>query len=114
MPSLYRTLLGEAARHHGCAVHAYVLMTNHVHVLLTPRAGGSVSRLMQWLGTRYVRHVNTAHRNRPARAHCRCAGIVHPRRKRSRHSSGRPVSDPRRCFAGPRTLPAQKEWPSEA
>ena len=60
--ALYRTLLGEAARHHGCAVHAYVLMTNHVHVLLTPRAGGSVSRLMQWLGTRYVRRVNTAHR----------------------------------------------------
>jgi putative transposase len=57
----YRTLLGEAARHHGCAIHAYVLMTNHVHVLLTPGVGGSVSRLMQWLGTRYVRHVNTAH-----------------------------------------------------
>jgi len=60
--ALYRTLLGEAARHHGCAIHAYVLMTNHVHVLLTPRAGGSVSRLMQWLGTRYVREVNTAYR----------------------------------------------------
>ena len=49
-------------RHHGCAVHAYVLMTKHVHVLLMPRAGGSVSRLMQWLGTRYVCQVNTAHR----------------------------------------------------
>ena len=37
-------------------------MTNHVHLLLTPGTGGSVSRLMQWLGTRYVRHVNAAHR----------------------------------------------------
>jgi len=58
----FRRLLAEAARHHGCAVHAYVLMTNHVHLLLTPGAAGAMSRLMQWLGVRYVRHVNGTYR----------------------------------------------------
>jgi putative transposase len=58
----YRRLLAEASRHHGCAVHAYVLMTNHVHLLLTPGAADGPSRLMQWLGVRYVRHVNTTYR----------------------------------------------------
>jgi putative transposase len=41
-----------------CRVHAYVLMTNHVHVLLTPAATGQVSRTLQALGRRYVRYVN--------------------------------------------------------
>jgi len=58
----YRRLLAESARHHGCAVHAYVLMTNHVHLLLTPSTAEGPSRLMQWLGVRYVRHVNTTYR----------------------------------------------------
>ncbi len=42
----------------GCAVHAYVLMTNHVHLLLTPRTADGPGRLMQRLGQRYVQHVN--------------------------------------------------------
>jgi putative transposase len=42
----------------GCAVHAYVLMTNHVHLLLTPQAPNSVGRLFQSLGRHYVRYVN--------------------------------------------------------
>jgi putative transposase len=58
----YRGLLGEAARHHGCTLHAYVLMTNHVHLLLTPLTPEGLPRLMQWLGNRYVRHVNTTYR----------------------------------------------------
>ena len=33
----YLDCLGQAARRHGCAIHAYVLMTNHVHLLVTPR-----------------------------------------------------------------------------
>lgn len=53
--------LGEAAANHGCAVHAYVLMTNHVHLLLTPAAADGPSRLMQALGRRYVRYVNRRH-----------------------------------------------------
>lgn len=46
--------LREAAFRHGCAVHAYVLMTNHVHLLVTPQAPGAASRMMQMLGRRYV------------------------------------------------------------
>jgi len=50
--------LTELALRLKCAVHAYVLMTNHVHLLLTPSGVGQVSRLMQALGRRYVRYVN--------------------------------------------------------
>ncbi len=50
----YRQELGEAAKRFGCALHAYVLMTNHVHVLVTPGEAGAVSRMMQALGRRYV------------------------------------------------------------
>lgn len=45
-----------------CAVHAYVLMTNHVHLLITPSAQGQVTRVMQSLGRRYVRYVNDRYR----------------------------------------------------
>lgn len=50
----YRQELGEAALRHGCSVHAYVLMTNHVHLLVTPQEPGSASRMMQAIGRRYV------------------------------------------------------------
>lgn len=50
--------LREIALREGCNVHAYVLMTNHVHLLMTPAASGQVSRLMQSLGRRYVRYIN--------------------------------------------------------
>jgi putative transposase len=56
---VYLYALGAAASHYGVLVHAYVLMTNHVHLLLTPQAVGAVSRLMQSLGARYVWHVNS-------------------------------------------------------
>lgn len=57
----YREWLGEAAKANGLRVHAYVLMTNHVHLLVTPDAAQSLPRTMQSLGRRYVRHVNTRH-----------------------------------------------------
>ena len=57
----YRDWLAAAALDHGCAVHAYVLMTNHVHLLVTPRAADSLPRTMQSLGRRYVRYVNEAY-----------------------------------------------------
>ena len=44
-----------------CAVHAYVFMPNHVHLLLTPPDVAAPSRLMQRLGARYVRYVNTVY-----------------------------------------------------
>ena len=46
----YLDLLRQACDRHGCAVHAYVLMDHHVHLLLTPSTGGAVSRVMQMLG----------------------------------------------------------------
>lgn len=39
--------LGETLPAEGCALHAYVLMTNHVHLLVTPDRDGGVGRLMQ-------------------------------------------------------------------
>ena len=58
----YRDWLSAAAVEYGCAIHAYVLMTNHVHLLMTPRDADSVPRAMQSLGRRYVGHVNAAYR----------------------------------------------------
>jgi putative transposase len=58
---LYKQHLLHAARAHDCAIHAYVLMTNHVHLLVTPGREDSIPRLMQALGRRYVRHVNQAY-----------------------------------------------------
>lgn len=56
----YLAWLLAAAREHGCQIHAYVLMTNHVHLLLTPQKADSLPRLMQSLGRRYVRYLNHA------------------------------------------------------
>lgn len=58
----YYTWLAAASTDNGCAIHAYVLMTNHVHLLVTPKAPDSVPRMMQSLGRRYVRHVNATYR----------------------------------------------------
>ena len=58
----YRHWLGEALKETGCALHAYVLMTNHVHLLLTPPSGEAVSRFIMALGRRYVQYVNKTYR----------------------------------------------------
>ncbi|MDE2229159.1 MAG: transposase [Alphaproteobacteria bacterium] len=58
----YRDWLAEAAGEYGCTIHAYALMTNHVHLLATPTRTDSLPRTMQSLGRRYVRHVNAAYR----------------------------------------------------
>lgn len=47
-----------AAEQTVCEVHAYVLMTNHVHLLVTPATPESLSRMMQSVGRRYVRYLN--------------------------------------------------------
>ena len=51
----YVAILGEIAAAAGLAVHGYVLMPNHVHLLATPQAAGDVGRAVQALGRRYVR-----------------------------------------------------------
>jgi len=55
--SAYLRWLGRYAGRLGCAVHAYVLMSNHVHLLLTPSRTGGAEGLMRTLGERYARHV---------------------------------------------------------
>ena len=55
---LYLDTMMEAAEKYGCCIHAYVLMTNHVHFLLTPDDEEGPARVMQALGRRYVRYVN--------------------------------------------------------
>lgn len=60
--ALYLRHLGELSQEFGCRVHAYVLMTNHVHLLPTPEEVDSASLTMKHLGQRYVQHVNRTYR----------------------------------------------------
>lgn len=48
-------------REHECTVHAYVLMTNHVHLLLTSKASDIAGKLVKQLGQRYVQYVNRSY-----------------------------------------------------
>lgn len=57
----YLFCLRRSIERHACSVHAYVLMTNHVHLLLTPLEPDAVSGLMQHLGCSYVRTFNKIH-----------------------------------------------------
>jgi len=52
------TILVEAAEKHGLAIHAYVWMTNHVHLLATPERENSISKTFQSAGRRYVQYFN--------------------------------------------------------
>lgn len=58
---VYLSHLRQLSAKHECALHAYCLMTNHVHLLLTPSAGESCSALMRDLGRRYVPYFNRRH-----------------------------------------------------
>ncbi len=54
-------LLEENARKHQVAIHAYVLMSNHFHLLATPETVEGIPQMMQALGRRYVRNFNLRH-----------------------------------------------------
>jgi putative transposase len=54
----YLRLLAVFAPDSGCSVHAYCLMTNHVHLLLTPHHSGACARLMKQVNQRYVQRLN--------------------------------------------------------
>ena len=58
----YLTVLGEALTRHCCQLHAYVLMTNHVHLLVTPLQQFGLSQLMQSVGRKYVQYINRTYR----------------------------------------------------
>ena len=57
----YLAFLKDSAEKYQVAVHAFVLMTNHVHLLATPGDARGVSCMMQALGRRYVRYFNGTH-----------------------------------------------------
>ena len=54
----YRQWLGEAAARYDCAIHAYVLMSNHVYILATPLSRTAIARMIQHVGRRYVMQLN--------------------------------------------------------
>ncbi|MEX0902101.1 MAG: transposase [Pseudohongiellaceae bacterium] len=58
----YLKFLGDACLRYNVSLHAYVLMTNHIHLLMTPADDGATSRVMHSLGTRYVQYINKRYR----------------------------------------------------
>ena len=54
----YLECLEDACRRYRVAIHAYVLMTNHVHLLMTPEEAEGISRVMHSVGRRYVQYIN--------------------------------------------------------
>ena len=59
---LYLHWLQKSAGDWGCAIHAYVLMTNHVHLLVTADRPDGIAKLMQSIGRRYVQYINRSYR----------------------------------------------------
>lgn len=55
---VYLDKLGDCCQRFDCALHAYVLMTNHVHLLMTPKGGDGIGKVMQSLGRSYVGYFN--------------------------------------------------------
>ncbi|MGQ9831759.1 MAG: transposase [Thermochromatium sp.] len=53
--------LGVAAEKFQCDIHAYVLMPNHFHLLLTPHLENGIGKLMQYVGRYYVQYFNGRH-----------------------------------------------------
>jgi putative transposase len=58
----FRDSLVEAAGRFGLAIHAYVWMTNHIHLLATPAYEDSISKTFQSTGRKYVQYFNFTHR----------------------------------------------------
>ena len=60
--AFFLELAQEHASQFGVAIHAYVLMPNHIHLLATPQtAQDALPKMMQAVGRRYVRHFNDSH-----------------------------------------------------
>ena len=54
----FRDALVAAAQKHGLFIHAYVWMTNHIHLLATPLQQNSISKVLQAVGRKYVQYFN--------------------------------------------------------
>jgi len=57
----YLRFLHRAAGEEHCRVHAYCLMSNHVHLLMTPEDQSSCARFMKVVNQRYAQHLNRIH-----------------------------------------------------
>ena len=57
----FYTCLRAACERYGCEVHAYVFMTNHIHLLVTPGHAGSIGKALQSVGRRYVLYFNAVY-----------------------------------------------------
>lgn len=55
---VYLAYLREFAERFGCSVHAYCLMTNHVHLFMTPHSSNACSQVMKFTGQYYVNRIN--------------------------------------------------------
>ena len=58
----FLSALATAAAEEFVAVHAYVLMTNHLHLLMTAKRDEGIAAVMKRVGQRYVQHVNRTYR----------------------------------------------------
>jgi putative transposase len=58
----YLHWLGEALAEYECQLHAYALMTNHVHLLVTPKRAERIPRLIMSVGRRYVQYINRTYK----------------------------------------------------
>ena len=59
----YLECLQDAIKRYKLSIHAYVLMTNHVHLLASPKTENSISKTMQPIGRRYVQYFNDTYRH---------------------------------------------------
>ena len=57
----YLSWLKKFSKKYSVDVHAWVLMTNHVHLLCTPKKEAAISQMMQAIGRMYVRYFNDTH-----------------------------------------------------
>ena len=57
----YLNWLKQVANCFNCAIHAYLLMTNHIHILVTPEDVQGINRMMQYFGRHYVPYINHAY-----------------------------------------------------
>jgi len=58
---VYRRYLAEVSPRYGNCIHSYCLMSNHIHLLITPTSGTGISNLMKVLGSRYAQYINKRH-----------------------------------------------------
>lgn len=56
--SAYLHWLQQGAERYGVIIHAYVLMTNHIHILASPHDKDGITRMMQYVGRHYVPYIN--------------------------------------------------------